>query len=81
MVLELLGIAGMVLIVLGWVVALRDGPPPPSLSGLYAMGSVLLAIYATVIRDIVFTILNFLAFVFSTINLIRFYKIGKSSKA
>ena len=81
MVLEFIGIAGMVLIVLGWIVALRDTPPPPSLSGLYAVGSMLLTIYAVVIRDIIFTILNLLAFVFSAINLIRFYRIRKSSKA
>jgi len=78
---EFMGVAGMILIVLGWMLALRDTPPPPSLSGLYAMGSMLLTVYAIAIHSTIFTILNFLAFTFSVINLIRSYKIRKSSKA
>jgi len=78
---EFIGVVGMTLIVLGWILALRNTPPPPSLSGLYAAGSVLLTIYAIMIRDVVFTILNSLAFTFSAINLIRFYRIRKGSKA
>jgi len=78
---EFVGVTGMVLIVLGWMLALRGTPPPPSLSGLYAAGSMLLTIYAIMIQDAIFTILNFLAFIFSVMNLVRFYRIRKSSKA
>jgi len=52
-----IGIAGLILISLGWVTSIRN-KPPASLSGLYSLGSLMLFIYAFIQRDIVFSVLN-----------------------
>jgi len=52
-----IGIAGLILISLGWVTSIRN-KPPASLSGLYSLESLMLFIYAFLQRDIVFSVLN-----------------------
>jgi len=52
-----IGVAGLILISLGWVTSIRN-KPPASLSGLYSLGSLMLFIYAFIQRDIVFSVLN-----------------------
>lgn len=54
------GIAGLILITLAWLSSIKN-KPPASLSGLYSLGSLLLAIYAVSKKDPVFAILNFFA--------------------
>ena len=69
----LLGVAGMTLIVAGWISSL-DRAPPLRLSLLYSAGSVLLAAYAASIGDPVFLVLNLAAAVFSAVNAWRAVK-------
>ena len=68
---EILGIAGAALIVVAWAVALRMPPPPVGLSGLYAVGSLLLTLYAIKRGDPIFTLLNGLAFILAVVNVLR----------
>ncbi len=70
------GVAGMVFIIAGWVLS---SPTPPSLrlSLPYLSGSLLLAVYAFLIGDPVFTILNILASIVA-LNNIRIAILKKS---
>ena len=67
----LLGVLGAVIIVAGWSVALRLPPPPPQLSALYSLGSLLLTIYAVIRGDPIFTALNALAALLGVVNWAR----------
>lgn len=64
------GLAGMALIVTGWFISL-DTVPSPKLSGLYGLGSTLLAVYAYLLGDPVFLTLNVLAAIVSLYNFQR----------
>ncbi len=64
------GLAGMTLIVAGWLISL-DTVPSPRLSGLYGLGSALLAAYAYLLGDPVFLTLNVLAAIVSLYNFQR----------
>ncbi len=64
------GLAGMTLIVAGWLISL-DTIPSPKLSGLYGLGSTLLAAYAYLLGDPVFLTLNTLAAAVSLYNFQR----------
>ncbi len=64
------GLAGMTLIVAGWLISL-DTVPSPKLSGLYGLGSTLLAAYAYLLGDPVFLTLNVLAAIVSLYNFQR----------
>ncbi len=68
MVKELLGLVGMLLVVAGWAIALRGPPPPARLSLLYSAGSLLLTIYAILLGDPIFTVLNAAALGFAALN-------------
>lgn len=69
----LVGITGMCLIVLGWVISI-ESIPSPRLSLLYSIGSLLLAIYAYSLNDVLFLLLNSMAAIISFINFIRALK-------
>ncbi|NPA04783.1 MAG: hypothetical protein GXO09_01630 [Crenarchaeota archaeon] len=73
------GLAGMILIIAGWVVALRS-IPPIELSILYAAGSLLLTLYAYMLGDPIFTALNALAFIIALANIARYISKRKGSK-
>ncbi len=70
------GVTGMVLIIVGWVFS-SSNPPPLRLSLPYLSGSLLLAVYAFLIGDPIFTILNSLASVVA-LNNIRIAILKKS---
>ncbi|MCS7104136.1 MAG: hypothetical protein NZ954_01035 [Thermofilaceae archaeon] len=65
-----IGVAGMVLILAGWVSSFNE-VPPPKLSFLYAIGSALLVYHSLTVGDLVFTLLNSAATILSTVNLAR----------
>ncbi len=67
----LVGVVGALVIVAGWAVAVRLPPPPPQLSALYFLGSLLLTVYAVIRGDPVFTFLNALAAVLGVVNWLR----------
>ncbi len=66
----LIGTGGMVLIIAGWLASL-DVVPSPRLSLLYGLGSLLLAVYAYMLRDPVFLGLNTMAAGIAFYNLYR----------
>mgnify|MGYP001770646741 CR=1 FL=1 len=72
---ELIGLLGLFLIVAAWAVniARRSPPPPIDLTLLYFLGSIALTVYAVLLKDIVFTVLNAVSSALSFINLIRAY--------
>ncbi len=65
-----IGIAGMLLIIVGWAVSITS-LPPLRLSTLYFAGSLLLTIYAILLGDPIFTTLNALAAVLALANILR----------
>jgi len=70
---QLFGLVGLVLIAAAWAVNILRKSPPPSLdlTLLYFLGSLSLTIYAALIGDAVFTVLNALSSVLSFVNLVR----------
>ena len=67
----LVGVLGALMIVVAWASTIRSPPPPPRLSALYALGSLLLTVYAVELRDPVFTVLNALAALLAFANIVR----------
>lgn len=70
-----IGFAGMILIVVAWVVSIPQ-TPPLRLSLTYFFGSLLLTVYSVLQGDPVFTILNTLASIFSLYNAYRAFKVA-----
>jgi hypothetical protein len=70
---ELIGITGMLLIVIGWIISIPD-IPPLKLSILYMLGSTLLIIYSYLVNDPLFFVLNIGAAGVSGYNALRAYK-------
>jgi len=68
--LEIAGIAGMLLIIAGWLISYK-AVPDLRLSALYCAGSALLAYHAFSLGDVVFLVLNTLAVAISFINVVR----------
>lgn len=66
----LVGLAGMLLIVIAWIVSFKN-IPPLSLSILYGVGSALLTLHAYMIGDTIFMLLNLIATLISLVNIIR----------
>jgi MtN3 and saliva related transmembrane protein len=72
----ILGLVGMIILVSSWIPqtieTLKTKKCPLNLKFilLYTISSLLLTIYSMLIKDVVFTILNFLAFSQSLINLV-----------
>lgn len=64
------GVAGLVFIILGWLVSIRS-VPPVRLSGLYALGSFFLIVYSYLIDDPLFLVLNIGAF---AVSFAQFYR-------
>lgn len=73
-----IGIAGMVFIIAGWATSLST-VPPLRLSTLYLIGSILLTVYAVLLNDIVFTVLNALASILALANIARALKLKARS--
>jgi lipid-A-disaccharide synthase-like uncharacterized protein len=71
-----IGIAGMILIVIGWAVSI-PAIPPLRLSSLYFAGSILLTIYAIMHHDPIFTTLNAAAAALALANILRALHTGK----
>ncbi|BES81411.1 hypothetical protein [Pyrodictium abyssi] len=69
-----IGIAGMVFIIAGWAASL-SAVPPLRLSTLYLIGSILLTVYAILLRDVVFTVLNAFASILALANIARALKL------
>ncbi|MCE4606567.1 MAG: hypothetical protein F7B59_04450 [Desulfurococcales archaeon] len=67
---ELIGITGMLLIVLGWIISIPD-IPPLKLSVLYMLGSIFLVVYSYLVNDILFLVLNIGASTVSGYNALR----------
>ena len=67
---ELIGITGMVLIVVGWIISIPD-IPPLKLSVLYMLGSGFLVVYSYLVNDILFLVLNIGASTVSGYNALR----------
>ena len=65
-----IGIAGMLLIVAGWAVSI-SAVPPLRLSTLYFAGSILLTVYAILLGDPIFTLLNAAAALLALANILR----------
>ena len=74
----LIGLSGMVLIVIAWLVSIPERPPL-RLSLIYFAGSVLLTIYSIMLRDPVFTTLNALAAALSLYNAARALRFSKDT--
>lgn len=70
---ELVGIAGLLLIAGGWALTIirRSPPPPLDLTTVYFVGSIALTIYAIWERDFVFTTLNATSSILSFVNILR----------
>lgn len=72
----LIGLTGMIILVSSWLpqtietIKTQRCPLNIKFILLYTISSLLLTIYSILIKDIVFTLLNFLAFFQSLINLI-----------
>jgi len=73
-----IGIAGMMFIIAGWAASL-SAVPPLRLSTLYLIGSILLTVYAVLLNDIVFTVLNALASILALANIARALKLKARS--
>ncbi len=67
---ELIGITGMLLIVVGWIISIPD-IPPLKLSVLYMLGSGFLVVYSYLVNDILFLVLNIGASTVSGYNALR----------
>jgi len=67
------GVAGMLCVVAAWAIGLRE-VPPPRLSLLYAVGSVLLTVHSLTIGDAIFTGLNSAAAALALANLARWLR-------
>lgn len=65
-----IGVAGLVFIVAGWIISVGKDVPL-RLSLLYFIGSVFLTVYAVLGGDLVFTILNLLASIFSGAQIVK----------
>ena len=68
-----IGLAGMILILAGWVISFKT-IPDIKLSLLYGIGSFLLTIHAYILGDIVFIVLNALATIISVVNVFRWLR-------
>lgn len=66
----IIGVAGLIAIAVGWVLALGD-VPPLRLTIPYLIGSALLTIYSLINWNLVFLILNGAATALSAMNLVR----------
>ncbi|MCX8196987.1 MAG: hypothetical protein N3G80_01585 [Candidatus Micrarchaeota archaeon] len=68
---ELVGIAGLLLILLGWGLELKRKREkiPTMFALLYAAGSLLLTIYSIFLNNLIFAILNACAFLLAAANL------------
>lgn len=73
MIVQALGIVGLLLIAGGWAltIARRSPPPPLDLTVVYFLGSAVLTAYAACERDAVFTTLNAVSAVLSLANIFR----------
>jgi lipid-A-disaccharide synthase-like uncharacterized protein len=73
MMMEALGLLGLLLVAGGWAITIirRSPPPPLDLTAIYFAGSIALTIYAAWEKDSVFTILNAASAVLSFANLVR----------
>ncbi len=76
---DLIGVAGLVLIVIGWCMGLRS-IPPIELSSLYTCGSLLLTVYAILRHDVIFTVLNLLATLIATLNIVRAFRLRRTAR-
>ena len=65
-----IGLVGMVLIIIAWIVSFKN-IPPLSLSILYGAGSALLTLHAYMIGDNIFMLLNLIATLISLVNIVR----------
>ncbi|HDI74873.1 MAG TPA: hypothetical protein ENF55_02855 [Thermoprotei archaeon] len=65
-----IGVAGLVFIDAGWIISVGTDVPL-RLSLLYFIGSVFLTVYAVLGGDLVFTILNLLASIFSGAQIVK----------
>lgn len=74
----IIGLSGMVLIVVAWLVSIPERPPL-RLSLIYFVGSVLLTIYSIMLHDPVFTTLNALAAALSLYNAARALRFSKDT--
>lgn len=74
---QIVGLLGLLLIASAWAVNIaRKSPPPPlDLTLLYLLGSVILTVYALILGDIIFTVLNAVSSMLSLINLLRALRI------
>ncbi|MEM0276656.1 MAG: hypothetical protein QW677_03155 [Pyrobaculum sp.] len=74
---QVFGLLGLALIIAAWAANIaRNSPPPPlDLTLLYFIGSVFLTLYAVLLGDVVFTVLNALSGILSFINLVRALRI------
>ncbi|MEM4554959.1 MAG: hypothetical protein QXT25_03870 [Candidatus Anstonellaceae archaeon] len=69
---ELFGIAGLALILFGWIMQKGQVQKvPPKFAALYAVGSLLLVIYSLQIGSVIFAILNFAACVLACLNILE----------
>lgn len=73
------GLAGMVLIVIAWLVSIPERPPL-RLSLIYFAGSLLLTIYSIAVGDPVFTLLNGLAAALSLYNAVRALRFSRQGR-
>ena len=74
----LVGVAGLLFIILGWLVSIRT-VPPVRLSGLYALGSLFLIFYSYLIDDPLFLVLNIGAFLVSFAQFYRGLRLGRTA--
>jgi len=70
----IIGLIGMIILVIAWipqtveVIKNRKSSIPGRFSAIYSIASLFLTFYAMSINDLIFTILNFLAFLQSFLN-------------
>ncbi len=70
----ILGLTGMTILVIAWipqtleVIKSKRSSIPGMFSAIYSIASLLLTLYAISIKDVIFTSLNFLAFLQSFLN-------------
>ena len=75
---EILGLLGLTMIVVAWIPetikSLKSGQTAKiEFLILYLLGSIFLTVYAILRADIVFTILNGLAVLFSGLNVVKYF--------